>query len=65
MLSVLVVCICQQRSQSGRYPVKKKEMERGHVIVDVADEERSFMEYQQYAATTHTDDDTIAEKQPL
>ncbi len=52
LLSMLVVCVCQQRAQSGRYAVKKKEMQRGHVIIgDVTDEERSFMEYQQYHET--------------
>jgi len=43
LVSLLVICICQ-RNRGGKYPVKKKELERGHMLEK--DEERTFLEYQ-------------------
>ncbi|GMR48446.1 hypothetical protein PMAYCL1PPCAC_18641 [Pristionchus mayeri] len=43
LIAVLVTCCCEQR-RSGRYAVRRKEMEIGHQID--ADEERTFLEYQ-------------------
>ncbi|GMT24852.1 hypothetical protein PFISCL1PPCAC_16149, partial [Pristionchus fissidentatus] len=43
LVAVLITCCCEQR-RSGRYAVRRKEMEIGHQVD--ADEERTFLEYQ-------------------
>uniref|UniRef100_A0A915HLS8 Fibronectin type-III domain-containing protein n=1 Tax=Romanomermis culicivorax TaxID=13658 RepID=A0A915HLS8_ROMCU len=53
---VTIAIYVYKSNQGGKYPVKKKEMERGHTLDN--DEEKSFMEYQ-YGSVTNTICDSI------